>query len=70
MPLPQSSTIVGKRTMAIKEQPKKKKERRKPETLIHAERIQVFAVQKVACVDLQGVSKVRSDCQLYFAQSI
>ena len=44
MPLPQSSTIAGKRTMAIKEKPKK----------IHSETIQVRAVQKVACVDIEG----------------
>ena len=44
VPLPQSSTIAGKRTMAIKEKPKK----------IHPETIQVRAVQKVACVDIEG----------------
>lgn len=55
MHLPQSSTIIGKRKN--RQRPlknSKKKKQKKHETLIHAETIQVCAVQKVASVDLEG----------------
>lgn len=57
MHLPQSSTIIGKRKnkqRPLKNSKKKKQKQKNHETLIHAETIQVCAVQKVASVDLEG----------------
>ena len=59
MHLPQSSTIIGKRKnkqrpLKNSKKKKKKQKQKKHETLIHAETIQVCAVQKVASVDLEG----------------